>query len=79
MTEAQHYDDTDTLVLDETYGYDAFGELIQTEDGGTVTKYGVDGWISDIPAGTGNANFNDWAVINADGTLQTRTIFGNQP
>ncbi len=32
-----------------------------------------------MPAGTGNANFNDWAVINADGTLETRTIFGNQP
>ena len=58
--------------------YDAFGELIQTTDGAVVTKYGVDGWNSNMPAGTGNANFNDWAVLNSDNSLQTRNLFGNQ-
>jgi hypothetical protein len=59
--------------------YDAFGELIQTTDSEVVTKYSVDGWNPNMPAGTGNANFNDWAILNSDNTLQTRNIFGNQP
>ena len=71
-TEAQHYDDTDTLLCwTRLTGMMRWANRSRPKMAfGTVTEYGVDGWNSNMPAGTGNANFNDWAVINADGTLQ---------
>ena len=61
--------------------YNTFGLLIETDVTVGVTtsttKYAVDGWNSNMAAPVGNENFNTWAVLNADNSLQTRNIFGN--
>ena len=77
MTEAQHYNSGGTLVLTVDYSYDGFGNLIEESAGTLTTKYAVDGWNPNAVPATGNANFNDWAVLNSGNTLQTRNIFGN--
>ena len=70
-----------SLVETIDYKYDAFGEEIEqdvTPAGGstTATKFAYNGWNSNMPAGTGNANFQQWAILNGDNSLQTRNIDG---
>jgi RHS repeat-associated protein len=78
LTEVQQYDSGGTLTKVVNYDYDAFGELIERQENAGYTKYAVDGWNPNMPAGVGNANFNHWAVLNSNGTLQTRNLFDNR-
>ncbi len=77
LTEVKQYDSAGSLALTVDYSYDAFGELIQNDDGTYVTKYGVDGWNPNMSSPIGNENFNHWAILNGNGTLQTRSVFGD--
>ncbi len=79
LTRVQHYDSSNSLDLTVDYKYDAFGSLILRDNGTTITKYAVDGWNPNATGSIGNENFNHWAILNSDNTLQTRTIFGNNP
>ena len=84
LTAVQEYNTSGSLVETIDYKYDAFGEEIEqdvTPAGGsaTATKFAYNGWNSGMPAGTGNANFQQWAILNGDNSLQTRNIDGNQP
>ncbi len=79
LTRVQHYDSSNSLDLSVDYKYDAFGSLILRDNGTTITKYAVDGWNPNATGSIGNENFNHWAILNSDNTLQTRTIFGNNP
>jgi len=67
-----------TAIETATYGYDAFGNLIQeqvVESGTTaISRYAVDGWN---PANSGNlglAKFTDLAILDGSNTLVTREI-----
>jgi RHS repeat-associated protein len=79
LTEVKYYDSAGTLVRTVDYTYDAFGEVIQSDDGTTVAKFGVDGWNSNMPSPTGNENFNVWARLNGSGSLTNRYLWGNNP
>jgi RHS repeat-associated protein len=81
LTAVKHYNSSNTLVLTVDYKYDVFGNLIEEDAtngvGTTTTKFAVDGWNSNMASAVGLENFNDWAVLNADNSLQTRNLFGN--
>ena len=67
-------------MLTVDYKYDAFGEIIQRDTSGSINgtiKYAVDGWNSNAAKATGNAGMVRWAVLNSNGTLQTRNLDGN--
>jgi hypothetical protein len=68
LTEVKHYDLLGTLVLTVDYKYDAFGEMIQKDDGTVVTKFGKD----EVGSGTPS----DWAIFTGS-SLTTRNIDGN--
>ena len=52
-------------MLDVTYEYDAFGELIQKSDGTVTSRYGADGWNTNMAAPTSNENMNTWMMLTA--------------
>jgi YD repeat-containing protein len=87
LTEAKFYNTSGTLVGTVDYKYDAFGEEIEqdamvTGNPTVATKFAYNGWNPDMPAGTGNSNFMQWAVLNVSGanvTLQSRNIDGDMP
>ena len=73
------------LVVD--YKYDVFGNRLEQDvtpytsgTAGTTTgqKYALDGWNAALGASPiGNENWNVWADLNADNTLQTRYVRGD--
>ena len=93
LTEAVEISLLDIVENEALYTYDIFGNMIEQQEyngsAWTTTKFAVDGWNPNflLPspsgggAGGGGAigleNFNNWAVLNSDNTLQTRNIFGN--
>ena len=71
----------DTLLEEVDYKYDAWGNLIERDDGvssPTVTRYAVDGWNPALASQTGTANFNVWADLDSTNALQTRYLHGDQ-
>jgi len=77
-------------VLTVDYSYDAFGEMIQKNDGTVVSRYEQDGWNSNMlpsPLGgeglgvrgpIGNENMNTWAVLNGSNQWQERAVWGDK-
>ncbi len=67
----------DPALVEVDYNYDAFGEMIQRTDGSLVSRFCQDGWNSNMPAATGNANMNVWAVLNGSNAWQERDLWGD--
>ena len=71
-----------------TYEYDVFGNRIEQSvtpytsgvaGTTTVQKYALDGWNPALSANpTGNDNWNVWADLNGDNSLQTAYLRGDQ-
>jgi RHS repeat-associated protein len=82
MTSAVETNASSVVQLSVAYKYDVFGNLIEEDvtvgATTTATKFAQDGWNSNMAAATGLSNFNNWAVLNSNNTLQTRNVFGNQ-
>jgi RHS repeat-associated protein len=76
------YDTGLTVLEDVTYKYDAWGNLVERDDGvtsPTVTRYAVDGWNPALAGTTGNTRFNVWADLDGSNDLLTRYFHGDQP
>ncbi len=65
------------VLVEVDYSYDAFGEMIQRTDGSLVSRFCQDGWNANMPAATGNANMNVWAVLNGSNAWQERDLWGD--
>ena len=61
-------------MLTVDYSYDAFGEMIQKNDGTVVSRFCQDGWNANMPAPLGNENMNTWAVLNGSNQWQERDV-----
>jgi RHS repeat-associated protein len=75
------YDTGLTVLEDVSYKYDAWGNLVERDDGvssPTVTRYAVDGWDPALAGTTGNTRFNVRADLDASNNLLTRYFHGDQ-
>jgi RHS repeat-associated protein len=67
----------------EDYSYDVFGNLLETDQypGGTgpavTTRYAYDAWDPTKAGATGTANWDIWADLNNNNSLQTRYVQGD--
>ena len=48
LTEVRHYNSAGNLVLTVDYSYDAFGEMIQKNDGTVLSRFCQDGWNANM-------------------------------
>jgi RHS repeat-associated protein len=70
------------VSVEMTYLYDVFGNLVgrgEIDGGSTVVsevRYAMDGWDTAQPSPLGNENYNAYATLSVDGTVQSRTLFG---
>ncbi len=68
-----------TLEVSVDYKYDLFGNRLEKDVwdaalGLQVTKFAYDGWDPSKGSPVGNENWDVWADLNADGSLQTRYL-----
>jgi hypothetical protein len=90
LTEVKRYNSAGSLVLTVDYSYDAFGKVIQKNDGTVVSRFVQDGWNSNMlpsPLGgeglgvrepIGNENMNTWAVLSGSNQWQERDVRGDK-
>ena len=86
LTEVRHYNSAGNLVLTVDYSYDAFGEMIQKNDGTVLSRFCQDGWNanmfpsplagegSGVRGPIGNETMNTWAVLNGSNQWQERDV-----
>ncbi len=68
-----------TLEVSVDYKYDLFGNRLEKDVweaalGLAVTKFAYDGWDPSRGSPVGNENWDVWADLNADGSLQTHYL-----
>lgn len=76
LTEVKHYDSSGTLDL--TVDYDAFGEMIQRDNGTIVERFIIDGGNSNMPRAIGNENRNVVAILDGSNTWKESYLWSDK-